>query len=584
MYVSGSSIEQSYNKFKGLDFNKDNKISGNEIQFANFLNKIKENPSAENIKKADDLIAKVDKNSGKQYALKQDLLLTIMSAKCSDPPKASELNDILKILPGNNKTDWADKISSLTYETKEDNSGPNADDILEFQLPDDISNYTKFDTKKGEFSALPDKTIPSFKEKYQVLENSALSVTKDILDGDTNISGVDKNITENFLGKKDASINTYQAGTFDPNKFVSFDIKLRKHTIKNGDQVMTIDRSVNQTTKSNYTDPKTGKVSSVNASDLRNKLVENYPEFKKFAEDNKLFNDKGELDNSKLKTVKNFVATLPDTDKKMNFVTNFMSAYFVHSGEGAGQKNINEDNFTEVLASPDMLRSDDGRSVLDCQYFAAVGQNLLGVEKGKNGSLEAKDVVISTFNDKKKEDGLHQVTLLKDSANGKFYIQSNDQIKEISKDQLEKSGWNEKKGSPTDAQLIKAANYTPKKEGEKGLLAEQFSNGTAFFNYSIKDDPLSNQLPKGHTKLSDFPEGGIKSKDSKGKVYLSTFEGKSLPEKSGELKLPDGSQGTITLTTAGNDYFKGKFKDKSGQEQDIKIFWDSEGKIQVEKK
>jgi hypothetical protein len=590
MYVSGSSIEKSYNTLKPLDLNGDNKVTGQEIQLANLLNKIKDNPSPENIKQANELIGKIANGDGDKYQLKQKLVLTVMSAKCSDPPKASELNDILKIMPGKDKTEWADAISGITPETKEMDAKVNADGVMEFESQDQVGNYVKFDSKKGEFSALPDKTIPSLKPKYEQLNTDVLNLAKDVLDGNAEIKGVDQDVTSQFLGKqKDSTaVNTYKADDFDPNKFVTFDLKIRKHTINYKDQVLTIERSSGMSTTSNYTDPATGKSKAISPADLRNKINENYPGFQKFAEENHLFNEKGEFDSSKLSTVKKFVDTLPDTDKKMNFVSNFMAAYYVHSGEGADQKNVDEDNFTEILSSPQMLRADDGRTIIDCQYFAAISQSLLGVSKGNNGSLEAKDVVLDTheLKDGKKHDGLHEITILKDSANGKFYVQSNDQIKEITKDQLKKSGWDEKKGPPTDAQLVKAANYSPPKNkpGEKGLLAEQFSHGTEFNNYSLRDDPLNNsQIPKGQTLVANLDEGGVKTKDNKGSNYFLTGDGKKLPEKAGTTKLPDGTTGEVTITGAGKNYFVGKIKEKNGQEHDLKISWDKDGKVQVDK-
>jgi hypothetical protein len=584
--ISSSGIEKSYNKLKGLDYDGDFNISGKEIQFTNCLNNVKDNPSPENVKKAIDAMNKVTPDKNKQGEMRSALLITLIGTKCSDPPLVSELNNILKLFPEKNKAEWSENMMSLEPEVREKKPPKITNGQLEIDLAPTLCDTVDFNEETGMLKEMKTQggspyILPSFKAKFEQLKTERLDVGKDVLDGNTTINGVDQDITNQFLGKQkdSAVVNTYNSSDFDPDKFADFSVKIRKHVIKEGEQTITVERNaaIDRSTIQRL-DPQTGKSNLMLIPQAREQLFKDFPDFQQFAADNKILNDKGELDNAKLDLVKNFVAKLPDTDKKMAFTSNFMEAYFVHSGKGASQEGVNEDNFTKILSSDKMLRSDDGRTIIDCQFFAAISQKVLGASKGKGElGIDSKDVVIDYVSKDKKDKGLHQVTIFNDTKSGKFYLQSNDKIEEITNLQLKMSGYNASKGKPpTNEQLIKAATYQSKvkipEEAAKnsGLLAKQMPGEIKFYGDNLQPDPLSNQLTTGYTKDGDASNGGTKLRDNNGLLYFENFNGYSMPEKNNNVTFADGSKGDVTVTDVGpHNTFTGKTKDKQGNETNV---------------
>lgn len=593
MYISSTSTEQSYKTLKGLDFDGDFKITGKEVQFTEALNKLKENPSPENLKKALDIMGKITNDKNKLTEIKKMILLTLISAKCSEPPTVDEFNNILKLFPEKSRSSWADTMLSLSSEVRPETPSKVINGEIQINPESPLFDVMEYNKKEGKLELFKKNNgdpyqIPSFKEKFEQLKKERLDLGKDLLDGDTTIKGVDQEITGKLLGKKKdgVTLNTYKEGDFDPKSFRTFDFKIQKHTVKNEDQEIIIEKNASSKNDSaDYVNPQTNTGSKYSIPEFREQMMKDYPEFKKFAEENKIFNEKGELDNSKLDLVKKFVDGIPDTGKKMTFVSNFMSAYFVHSGEGASQKGVDEDNFLNILSSPQMLRADDGRTIIDCQYFSAVSQKLLGVSKGKNDQgLESRDITISCRPLKpvnaKDDYTLHQVSIIKDTNTGKYYIQSNDKIEEITTEQLKAAGYDEKKSKgkpPTDKQFIAAASYNPRK-GDKGLLGKQLGGRQEFFNINVADDPLSNQILKGATRVATVSNNGAKCKYGN-QFFFMTFDGQGILEKNKGVTFSDGTKGDVTITDVGKGKtFIGKTKDQTGAEIDVIVSYDSNNK------
>lgn len=347
--VTGSSshqITQSYRQLSKLDMNGDSNISGSEVQFLNRLGQLGSNPNSTQISNLFSGVPESEQNA----AVQRFVLNRIQSF--GEHPTQQQLQGLVNSLPSNLQEGAGTFIESM------------------FGGMDGPVEFDPFDKRITVHERLTvDPNNPMFSGV-----NEATTMAADVMDGDTSISGVVDEVSNEFLGietRDDAppSLSTESAG-FDPNNFqFSF---MRQQYAVNGDQSATLNMDVRRE-----------RITTENAAEARTLVRETSngsQTFSDYAAEQGFSLHNFEPTQENIAAVREFANGISDRGERRAFLQNFMTATFAHVGGSIDQSGVSQSNYNDLLG--EMPLEDDGegnvtgRRHADCTYYNAISQDL----------------------------------------------------------------------------------------------------------------------------------------------------------------------------------------------------------------
>lgn len=378
----------------------------------------------------------------------------------------------------------------------------------------------------------------------------------DVLDGNNTIAGIDQSVADHFLSRT----SSVEGSIYDPNGF-NFNPST---TVTTGIGPNAPSSVVNTNLSNQISDGMNPTLVSQLRSELCLRTNTSGQTFQSFLQSRFASTDINQIMNSMpsrelLPAVRDFVAGMPP-DQKARFVNDFMTAGFVHTGDGVNDTNVTQTNFMDHM---DNFPKDPftNRRQIDCVYFSNISQYLLtqpsatatGIAGAAapatgNGITSVRmEVEIGGSSP-----GMHEILVTRDPATDPPYrVFSNNQSFPISNEQLRAAGWNGN-GIPSNAQLGRAASrvisqaqfnnapVTPRGTFEGTTLdgaATDFNARTLHTGDRFRMSMPGTALDRAQvTVISSFPpESGRSLEPGKVPIMIETTDGRrdysSLPER-----------------------------------------------------